>query len=149
MSCGWRPSAQRALDAHLLLLLGPSLHVCMHFCSWGVRVCWGWGGGAGFVGPGVDGPGAWSPLLWWVGDCPSHTSRRPSHLPGSVKVTFVNHTGQRTTLPGRVGQSLLDLSKQYEYNWLEGACVFAGTLVGALLVARGAVCAGEVGSSIR
>ena len=39
----------------------------------------------------------------------------------SVNVTFVNFLGQKTTLPGRIGQSLLDVAQEHGYNWLEGA----------------------------
>ncbi len=37
-----------------------------------------------------------------------------------MNVTFVNYLGQRTTLPGRVGQTLLTLAQEHDYNWLEG-----------------------------
>lgn len=39
-----------------------------------------------------------------------------------VNVTFVNHLGQKVTLPGRAGQTLLDVAQEHDYNWLEGMC---------------------------
>jgi hypothetical protein len=40
-------------------------------------------------------------------------------LASSVNVTFVNYMGQRTTLPGRVGQTVLDVAQTHDYNWVE------------------------------
>jgi hypothetical protein len=46
----------------------------------------------------------------------------------SVNVTFVNYMGQRTTLPGRVGQTVLDVAQTHDYNWVE--CEWAVLAVG-------------------
>lgn len=37
-----------------------------------------------------------------------------------VSVTFVNYTGDRTTLPGKVGESLTDVARRYNYSFLDG-----------------------------
>ena len=40
----------------------------------------------------------------------------------SVNITFVNYNGIRTTVRGRVGQSLLEVAQQHDYEFLDGAC---------------------------
>ena len=64
----------------------------------------------------------------FAADCPLSTPC-PASTPRSVNVTFVNYTGQRSTLPGRVGQSLLELADSHGYNWVDGACGGAGASV--------------------
>lgn len=39
---------------------------------------------------------------------------------GSVNITFVNYNGIRTTVRGRVGQSLLEVAQQHDYEFLDG-----------------------------
>jgi ferredoxin len=46
-----------------------------------------------------------------------------------VNVTFVNYAGDRTRLPGRVGDTLLDVAKRYNYNFVDGACGGGGAPV--------------------
>jgi len=38
----------------------------------------------------------------------------------SVNITFVNYAGVRTKLPGRVGDSLLDVARRYKYEHVDG-----------------------------
>ncbi len=45
----------------------------------------------------------------------------PSHSPCRVSITFVNYAGERTKLPGRVGDSLLDVARRYKYDFVDGA----------------------------
>lgn len=37
-------------------------------------------------------------------------------------MTFVNYAGQRTKLPGLVGESLLQVAQRYGYKFVDGAC---------------------------
>lgn len=37
-----------------------------------------------------------------------------------VNVTFVNYAGIRTTLPGRVGDTLFDVARKFQYEFLDG-----------------------------
>ena len=53
-----------------------------------------------------------------------HSSSPP---PRSVNVTFVNYAGERTRLPGRVGDSLFDVAKRHKYAHVDGACGGGGS----------------------
>jgi hypothetical protein len=44
-----------------------------------------------------------------------------------VNVTFVNYAGVRTSLPGRVGDSLFDIARRYKYEFVDGACGGGGS----------------------
>jgi ferredoxin len=44
-----------------------------------------------------------------------------------VNVTFVNYAGERTRLPGRVGDSLFDVAKRHKYSHVDGACGGGGS----------------------
>jgi hypothetical protein len=37
-----------------------------------------------------------------------------------VNITFVNYAGERTTLPGRVGDSLYEVARRFKYEFLDG-----------------------------
>jgi len=50
----------------------------------------------------------------------------------SVNVTFVNYAGERTRLPGRVGDSLLEVAARYKYSFVDGACQGGGSPVDVL-----------------
>lgn len=45
----------------------------------------------------------------------------------TVNITFVNYAGERTTLPGRVGESLFDLARRYSYAFVDAGCGGGGT----------------------
>jgi hypothetical protein len=44
-----------------------------------------------------------------------------------VNVTFVNYTGERTTLPGRVGDTLYSVARRYKYEFLDPGCGGGGS----------------------
>ena len=44
-----------------------------------------------------------------------------------MNVTFVNYAGERTSLPGRVGDTLFDVAKRYKYRFVDGACGGGGS----------------------
>ena len=44
-----------------------------------------------------------------------------------MNVTFVNYAGERTRLPGRVGDSLFDVAKRHKYTHVDGACGGGGS----------------------
>ena len=44
-----------------------------------------------------------------------------------MNVTFVNFAGERTRLPGRVGDSLFDVARRHKYEHLDGACGGGGS----------------------
>ena len=50
-----------------------------------------------------------------------------SFLHCRVHVTFVNYAGERTRLPGKVGDSLLDVAARYKYSYVDGACHGGGS----------------------
>ena len=56
----------------------------------------------------------------------------PPPSPSSVNVTFVNYAGERTRLPGRVGDTLLDVATRYQYKFVDGACHGGGDPVDLL-----------------
>jgi ferredoxin len=39
-----------------------------------------------------------------------------------VNITFVNYAGERTRLPGKVGDSLYDVARRYKYDFVDGVC---------------------------
>jgi hypothetical protein len=43
-----------------------------------------------------------------------------AYLLCSVNITFVNFAGARTSLPGKVGDSLYSLAKRYKYDFMDG-----------------------------
>lgn len=49
-----------------------------------------------------------------------------------MNITFVNYAGERTRLPGRVGDSLLDVALRYKYTFVDGACGGGGSPVDVL-----------------
>lgn len=51
-------------------------------------------------------------LRFWLG---SSTHR--------VNVTFVNYAGARTNLVGRVGQTLLEVAQDHDYEFLDGTMI--------------------------
>ena len=44
----------------------------------------------------------------------------PLHPSCRVNITFVNYAGERTTLPGRVGETLYEVARRYKYEYLDG-----------------------------
>ena len=46
-----------------------------------------------------------------------------------MSITFVNYAGVRTRLPGRVGDSLLDIASKHGYAFVDGACGGGGSPV--------------------
>lgn len=44
-----------------------------------------------------------------------------------MSVTFVNYAGERTTLPGRVGDSLFELARRYKYEFVDAGCGGGGS----------------------
>lgn len=38
-----------------------------------------------------------------------------------MNITFVNYAGERTSLPGKVGDSLYEVARKYKYEFLDGA----------------------------
>lgn len=49
-----------------------------------------------------------------------------------MNVTFVNYAGERTTLPARAGDTLLDVAARYKYAAVDGACGGGGAPVDEL-----------------
>ncbi len=50
----------------------------------------------------------------------------------SVSVTFINYAGERRTLPGLVGESLLNVAVRHNYKFVDGACGGGGSPAAAL-----------------
>lgn len=48
-----------------------------------------------------------------------------------VNITFVNYAGVRQSLPGRVGDSLYDVARRYNYEYLDEGCGGGGAPVEA------------------
>ena len=63
-----------------------------------------------------------------IRQAPRHVAAMSSVADVSVNITFLDFTGTRVTVPGRVGQNLLDLARSHGLD-MEGACNGGGGVV--------------------